>query len=648
MMATTNECNSVCSSAKEKVAECWYVVLLQHGARGMIFNTKEIADSLVWQKNSIMIPRTANMDATSEANKKRLTSESSAESVFSLMNLAAGSPLSSPLALSPSSVGSPQDVGHLQLGGSGSPTLATKNRMPIPMLVGTSGPLSPLSLPSSLSMGSHTGSQSGSPMLQSPPGVSALRHTSPPAVRSPGTPLPLSPPTKLRKTNAGGSYVSSMRGLINAASGKVMSPTSSGHVKPGGPMSPFAGMPSPAFPVWGVGGGPGPGSPSPLTSPLSREGGALSVVTSPSGDFVDDSKEAAKDVEAEAVPREAVFPRVVHTPRSVRKTRITHPALLPQLALEVAEEIVRYQWYIMHGVDEAFIAPIKESWLSNTRALVSRNWRIPGDKAREIMSEIEAEVCQDYILSVKKGIVDYVLRDESERKRLGLTTMESVMRTVAESMGGGGAVPAMGGKRWGPAAVLILTADWCMAVRLAGEALLRDLHRLSPHTLELVGLWEKVFDGRAFVDVGQMEFMSQMPFTVNGFLECQISYGDQVKQTVEQEWLPSATNLFTKSPPEPLNRDLKGFYTAVAVLMSIQLRRLVENTVTRYHDFFAQYGKATNLRNPKASKRVEEAGITRETRKRSILGVDKRVFELPTWLKPVFVMELQQDKGVCR
>ncbi|GBG69334.1 hypothetical protein CBR_g4030, partial [Chara braunii] len=43
-MAATAECNSVCGCAKEKVAECWYIVLLKNEARGMIFDVKEIAD----------------------------------------------------------------------------------------------------------------------------------------------------------------------------------------------------------------------------------------------------------------------------------------------------------------------------------------------------------------------------------------------------------------------------------------------------------------------------------------------------------------------------------------------------------------------------------------------------------------------------
>ncbi|GBG71157.1 hypothetical protein CBR_g8459 [Chara braunii] len=46
-MAAIAECNSVCSCAKEKVAER---ALLQHRAREMIFKIKEIADGLVHDK----------------------------------------------------------------------------------------------------------------------------------------------------------------------------------------------------------------------------------------------------------------------------------------------------------------------------------------------------------------------------------------------------------------------------------------------------------------------------------------------------------------------------------------------------------------------------------------------------------------------
>ncbi|GBG85994.1 hypothetical protein CBR_g40807 [Chara braunii] len=54
MMASTPKCNSVCGCAKEKVTQCLYIVLLHYGARGMIFDIKEVADSLMWQENSII------------------------------------------------------------------------------------------------------------------------------------------------------------------------------------------------------------------------------------------------------------------------------------------------------------------------------------------------------------------------------------------------------------------------------------------------------------------------------------------------------------------------------------------------------------------------------------------------------------------
>ena len=90
----------------------------------------------------------------------------------------------------------------------------------------------------------------------------------------------------------------------------------------------------------------------------------------------------------------------------------------------------RYQHYLDHGVDDVAVASIKEEWRKNSyaRAHVAVIFEIPAccslrldlvstrvdqvdpDRVKELVREMLAEMKRDYIISVKRTILDYVTR----------------------------------------------------------------------------------------------------------------------------------------------------------------------------------------------------------------------------------------------
>jgi len=70
--------------------------------------------------------------------------------------------------------------------------------------------------------------------------------------------------------------------------------------------------------------------------------------------------------------------------------------------------LCRYNYYITHGIDTEHIAPLDRSWIARVLALLAP--RLRQDRDELIVCLID-EMREDYLLSVKKAIIDFVLRD---------------------------------------------------------------------------------------------------------------------------------------------------------------------------------------------------------------------------------------------
>ena len=81
----------------------------------------------------------------------------------------------------------------------------------------------------------------------------------------------------------------------------------------------------------------------------------------------------------------------------------------------------RYRQYVDNQIPVDVIAPIRQYWLSHIIEL------IPGDlhaveksRIEDFIDKMLNEINKDYFYSVKKSILDYILKDENEMFRFGI------------------------------------------------------------------------------------------------------------------------------------------------------------------------------------------------------------------------------------
>ena len=131
---------------------------------------------------------------------------------------------------------------------------------------------------------------------------------------------------------------------------------------------------------------------------------------------------------------------------------------LPPLERAADEkDAASYNFYISNGIDTDHIAPMEEAWLEHILLLLD-------DQLKKGMQPTIDQLCdetrEDYMVSVKKAIVDFVLGGN-----------------------GGPAVSTL------PADLCVVPLPWAAACAAARAHLQRTLHICSPAFLAVLGAW---------------------------------------------------------------------------------------------------------------------------------------------------------------
>lgn len=105
-------------------------------------------------------------------------------------------------------------------------------------------------------------------------------------------------------------------------------------------------------------------------------------------------------------------PRVVESPRSRTKARRIPPPGPPQDIFSAAENILKYEDYLENGIEERYVTPLNTTWLTNAAHRIGHRWqlKLPQEEYHNVMVHVVLEVKRQYLYSMRKAVVDYVLK----------------------------------------------------------------------------------------------------------------------------------------------------------------------------------------------------------------------------------------------
>lgn len=232
----------------------------------------------------------------------------------------------------------------------------------------------------------------------------------------------------------------------------------------------------------------------------------------------------------------------------------------------------RYRQYVDNEIPVDVIAPIRQYWLSHIIEL------IPGDlhaveksKIEDLIDSMLNEINKDYFDSVKKSILDYILKDENEMRRLGI---QQVLNRPID---------------WGDDFYKGIepNEEWKHNVMMARMLMSENLCICSHATLQLMRLWQD-FENNLFVSLPQPR---EKPVVLAQFIEQQEAQMARVKNLLSSDWNKAAVDIL-REELENLDKDQTAtFFESVATLMANQVRQLIKKSVDAYVEFFRRFRK---------------------------------------------------------
>ncbi|CAH8492971.1 unnamed protein product, partial [Dicrocoelium dendriticum] len=232
-------------------------------------------------------------------------------------------------------------------------------------------------------------------------------------------------------------------------------------------------------------------------------------------------------------------------------------------SLPSERDLERYMYYISKGVPDGMLAPPPDHlWLKleeYTPQVLVTAWPTLAEELRE-------EIRHDYDQALRKAVVDYILLDPAERKRLFVSWIP---------------VPY-------PSYVVRSPVPWHAVRQKAFQFCQKSLFTPCALTLAIQQIWQTEFAQLRFVQVDSIRALDE-PLEPAKFESIITSQCTKTRELLRSTWIPKCANAFielrnTWSHLLPLRKTdnmepVRAFFACIAALMSKQLRSIVDQSL---------------------------------------------------------------------
>lgn len=239
----------------------------------------------------------------------------------------------------------------------------------------------------------------------------------------------------------------------------------------------------------------------------------------------------------------------------------------------------RYHSYIQEEIGIDCVAPIKPIWITDIMNLIPFDFQYLEKFFVESLIDVMVnEINKDYYDSIRKSVLDYVLKDEEEKFRLGIMeTFDGVLDYGDDFYKG-----------------LEPDESWKEHVNFAREEINQNLVICNKATLKLMRLWKK-YETMYFLFFPQKK---DQPMTIQYYIKIQEDRINEVKTSLTTEWLKKEVTDIYHEELSQMKKNKKQamiFFESNATMMSNQIRDLVINSLLHYRDFFRRFKKTKHL-----------------------------------------------------
>uniref|UniRef100_A0A3P8VG82 Dynein axonemal heavy chain 7 n=1 Tax=Cynoglossus semilaevis TaxID=244447 RepID=A0A3P8VG82_CYNSE len=250
-------------------------------------------------------------------------------------------------------------------------------------------------------------------------------------------------------------------------------------------------------------------------------------------------------------------------------------------------DIGRYLYYVNSSVPDSVIAPQPRKQMMNIWRMLPPDTEDSDDKKTRkkikiVRNNLEDEVKKGYRFSLKKSIVDYILIDPLERRRLSVAGTPQPF----------------------PRKVIRAPVPWSANYRKHHAWQSQHLFTVNQIVSMLHDVWLNGFSMLRFVRPEDL-FSAGLPLVPSAFDEFVRTQCRNAREELIQNWLPQCSTVLENFkdlwwPFVHLNDQIdiareQEFFNCVAALMSLQLRGLVLQSLQELFCFFAIHEKGNDF-----------------------------------------------------
>ena len=230
----------------------------------------------------------------------------------------------------------------------------------------------------------------------------------------------------------------------------------------------------------------------------------------------------------------------------------------------------RYTQYIDEEIYVDVIAPIRVYWINHILELIPADLHaIDPSRVTSLVDSMLKEMNENYYDAVKKSILDYILKDENEMRRLEIYQVLNCPIDWGDNYYKG----------------IEPEEEWKQNVMMARMLMSENLCICSQATLSLMELWQK-YESNLFVEIPGYR---KEPMTLQRFKKMQTEKVAQVKSDLSSQWNKEVVEILRKELESMDSEQTKTFFESVGTLMANQVRDLVTKSIDAYVEFFERF-----------------------------------------------------------
>ncbi|XP_041458176.1 dynein heavy chain 3, axonemal-like isoform X7 [Lytechinus variegatus] len=236
------------------------------------------------------------------------------------------------------------------------------------------------------------------------------------------------------------------------------------------------------------------------------------------------------------------------------------------------QDVVRYYGLLEGSIEDSSVAPLETEWIKAMYNFLPA--RLKTEHLKKCMKEVTEEARSVYTESMKKGILDYILKDPIEQERLGIPMPTKHSNSA--------------GREWYP---------WSDAVDDARKSMENYLYITHPIMTTILYKWQTQYAHLRMLD--RLGIEEIMPLTPEAFLYHIKNTTKQTREILINDWLEECANMIDDERDEierwmPESSDgrmaqMDHFFRSVSTLMSLCLRSCVEKSIHDLVEWFQQY-----------------------------------------------------------